>query len=242
MSADTTPKPLPENPNISHLKKQAKQLKKAYVAGTPEAVDRVNRILTDVTGAGEFSLRDAQLVVAREYGFDGWHGLITEVGERMVGQRDLHRWFGTQLNNATWDVISDGSVGLDSPVEDRERALYSAYASAYHWRVAGSEENAARGEHLISRMATVVGDPALALRHAERCLEIIEANQQRMADWDAPFGFEALARAHAALGHTGEASTALDRARELTRQVAGPGDREVLEAELARGPWFGLSM
>ncbi len=101
MSADTAPKPLPENPNISHLKKQAKQLKKTYVAGVPEAVDRVNRIAADLIGAEDFTLRDAQLVIAREYGFEGWHGLITEVGERMVDQRDLHRWFGTQLNNAT---------------------------------------------------------------------------------------------------------------------------------------------
>jgi hypothetical protein len=33
----------------------------------------------------------------------------------------------------------------------------------------------------------------------------------------------------------------LARARELTDQVAGEGDRAVLGDELAKEPWFGLS-
>ena len=242
MSTDTTPRVLPDSPSISHLKKQAKALRKAFVAGEPSAKQRVESILPHIDETSELSLRDAQLVIAREYGYDGWYQLITDVGEKMVETRDLHQWFGTQLNNATWDTIAAGSVGPASSPSEREMAMYSAFASAYHWRIVGNEANKARGEHLISRMATVVGDPATALVHAERCLEIVEQNPSQMSDWDAPVGYEALARAKAALGDTDAALTALAQAKDLTATVADDGDRSVLEEELARGPWFGLEV
>jgi hypothetical protein len=182
------------------------------------------------------------LIIAREYGFDGWHQLNTVVGEQMVDRRDLHRWFGVQLNNGMWDAIADGSVGPTSPTSDREDALYSAFASAYHWRMVGTEANKARGEHLISRMATVVGERELALHHATRCLEIIAQSPDEMSDWDAAFGYEASARANAALGRMDLARDALATAKELTSQVAEVEDRRILNQELEREPWFGLSV
>lgn len=233
-------KPLPENPSLGHLKKQAKALKKAYLAGDPDAITRVDTFHPSAADLDEITLRDAQVTVAREYGFDGWHQLNQEVGERLVEQRDLHRWFGTNLNNGTWNAIADGSVGPQSSADDRELFLYSAYASAYHWRIVGNQANAARGEHLISRAASVVGEPDVALRHARRCLEIIERNPGEVADWDAPFGYEALARAYAGLGELGRAAEARATAIELTNNVAEDGDRGVLMEELERGPWFGL--
>jgi hypothetical protein len=189
---------------------------------------------------GAFTLRDAQATLAREYGFEGWHQLNTEVGERMVDERDLHRWFGVQLNNGMWDNIESADVGPGSPLEDREMMLYSAYASAYHWRHVGNHANYARGEHLISRMAIKIGETELALRHARRCLEFIAAYPEDMEDWDAPFGHEAKARALAASGDTTGGREHLTMAEQLTAAVADPADREVLEAELTREPWFGL--
>lgn len=236
----SVPRVLPANPNISHLKKQAKSLRKAYAAGDPAAAARVAAVHPDPIGVTEYTLRDAQLTLAREYGFDGWHDLNTAVGERMVEERDLHRWFGTQLNNGTWGIIADASVGPDSPLTDREDALYSAYASAYHWRMVGNEANRARGEHLISRVATVVGEYDLALRHAERCRDIVEEFRDEMADWDEPFAYEAMARANAALGRTDSAKAAFAVAEDLTRAVSQDDDRLVLVDELARDPWFGL--
>lgn len=242
--SDRSVKSLPANPNITHLKNQAKDLKRAVESGDPAALERVRAAHP---GSGDqpldpeaFTLRDAQLTIAREYGFDGWHQLNTEVGERMVEERDLHRWFGVQLNNSMWDAIEDDSLGAHSPVLERERLLYSAYASAYHWRNVGNEANYARGEHLISRMAARLGEAELALRHARRCLELIEQHPDAMEDWDAPFAHEALARAHAATGDLATARMHLETAAALTARVAGEGDRAVLEAELDRGPWYGL--
>jgi hypothetical protein len=240
MTSESEHRALPANPSISYLKKQAKRLKKAYASGDTDAARRVTLFHPGTAAITEFTLRDAQLTIAREYGFDGWHELNTAVGERMVEERDLHRWFGTQLNNGSWTVIADGSVGPDSPVSDRETALYSAYASAYHWRIVGSEANKARGEHLIARMAVAIGDPVLALKHADRCLEIIEDHPREMSDWDAPFAYEAIARANAALGRTETAMAARERA-DLTQAVSNEGDRNVLVQELEREPWFGLT-
>jgi len=239
-------KQLPANPNITHLKNQAKDLKRAVAESDPAAVARATSFHPSISkdpatlDPSAFSLRDAQATLAREFGFDGWHQLNTEVGERMVDQRDLHRWFGVQLNNGMWDNIESPDVGPGSPQEDREMMLYSAYASAYHWRHVGNRANAARGEHLISRMAVKIGENALAVRHARRCLELIATHPDDMEDWDAPFGHEALARALAATGDPAGGREHLSLAEQLTAEVADPADREVLEAELTREPWFGL--
>lgn len=233
---------LPVNPNLTQLKKQAKELKDGVVAGDPESISRGHASHPDgdelePTG---FTLRDAQLTLAREYGFDGWGDLSRHVGEQMVDERDLHRWFGVQLNNAMWESIEDDGIGPETPALERERLLYSAYASAYHWRTVGTMANFARGEHLISRMAARIGDGSRALHHARRCLQLIEENPEAMADWDRPFAEEALARAYAAVGDEREARRHLEIARMLTADVEDEEDRSILEAELERGPWFGL--
>lgn len=236
---------LPSNPNITQLKKQAKDLRRAVLTSDQTALERVYKSHPAYESAsdldpGSFTLRDAQLTLAREYGFDGWHRLSSHVVEQMIEQRDLHRWFGVELNNRMWDAIEDDTLGSHTPLLERERLLYSAYASAYHWRNVGSEANVARGEHLISRMAARLGEGELALRHARRCLELVEGHPDLMEDWDRAFAFEALARALAATGDLEEARSHLQRANEVVREVADPTDRAVVEAELARGPWFGL--
>ena len=236
---------LPANPNITQLKRQAKELKRAVSAGDAPALDRV-RLSHPSYSAGaavvpdDFTLRDAQVTIAREYGFDGWHQLSTQVGELMVDERDLHRSFGVQLNNDTWHKLEDESLDAHIAELDKERILYAAYASAYHWRNVGNAANFARAEHLISRVAARLGEGALALRHALRCLELVEANPDVVEDWDLAFAHEALARGLALVGDIPAARTHYERAVEMTRSVSGAQDREILEKELARGPWFGL--
>jgi len=232
-------KQLPTNPNITHLKRQAKDLKKGVAGGDQDAIGRV----AAVHGAepeGEFTLRDAQLVLAREYGFDGWHGLNTAVGEQMVEERDLHRWFGVQLNNGTWNAIDNAEIGPDSPLGDRETVLYGAYAGAYHWRQVPEPATTARGEHLIARTAIVVGFYDTARRHAERCLQLLDETPDEAEDWDWAFAHEAIARSAAALGDTEAAHSHHATASELGNAVADEVDRTIFLDELAREPWFGV--
>lgn len=72
-------KQLPPNPNLQYDKKQAKALLKAYQSGDAEAIQRVQlshprlQNLPDANiPISEFRLSDAQLVIAREYGFSSW--------------------------------------------------------------------------------------------------------------------------------------------------------------------------
>jgi hypothetical protein len=224
------------NPNISHLKKQAKDLKRAAEGGDHAALER---LATAGANGEKFSLRSAQLVIAREHGFDGWQELIEEAGERMVDLGDVHRWFGVHLNNEAWKAIDDQAVSPDDPPKRREEALYRAYASAYHWRQVGNPMNHGRGEHLISRTAVLVGSTELAIRHAARYLELIDTHPDLAEDWDHAFAHEAMARALAMAGDARARSERLE-AERLCALIAEEGERVIVEGELAREPWFGL--
>jgi hypothetical protein len=79
-------KQLPSQPNLEQLKKQAKDLRKLHASGDAEAIRRTREShsqLVDEPDAAirdaEFSLSDAQLVIAREYGFESWPKLKEHV-------------------------------------------------------------------------------------------------------------------------------------------------------------------
>jgi ankyrin repeat protein len=60
-----------EHPNLDQLRRQAKELLEAFTAGEHAAVAEVNAHYRDADPAN-FALHDAQLVLARSYGFDSW--------------------------------------------------------------------------------------------------------------------------------------------------------------------------
>ncbi|HWF07880.1 MAG TPA: ankyrin repeat domain-containing protein [Bryobacteraceae bacterium] len=60
-----------EHPDLKQLKRQAKQLLNAFEAGDSAAVAQVDAHY-DGAQAATFGLHDAQLVIARSYGFDSW--------------------------------------------------------------------------------------------------------------------------------------------------------------------------
>ncbi len=69
---------LPLEPNLDQLKNQAKDLLKAHKASDTEAIQRVRESHPGWSGA-KLRLSDAQLVIAREYGFASWPKLKTHV-------------------------------------------------------------------------------------------------------------------------------------------------------------------
>src|SRR2546425_11245512 len=94
----TTSKPLPARPSLESLRKQAKKL----------ARDR------------SVSLRDAQLVLAREYGFAGWQDLTAEVSKRLGKGLE---WAATQARR----VIHDNDV-------ERLKQLLAEYPALLSWQ------------------------------------------------------------------------------------------------------------
>ena len=228
-------KTLPENASLGQLRAQAKELRRAYAGGSTAALARVRAARPDSEPAADIPLREAQYVIAREYGFEGWRELVEAAVNRQSNGRDLNRWFAVELNNGTWDVIEAG-LSDDSPREEREQALYAAYASTYHWMQAGNVANHGRGEYLIATVAVAIGELEVAARHAARCAELIAAYPAAFTDWDAAFSAEALARIASRAGAV-DAAELKAEARRLAEAVAGDEDRRICLERLAAEPW-----
>lgn len=84
-----SPATLPPNPNLEQLKKQAKSLIKGLRSADPASAHRLRQTLShlsewtdDEIFQTKFSLKNAQLVVAREYGFERWADLKWHVESR----------------------------------------------------------------------------------------------------------------------------------------------------------------
>lgn len=114
----TPSKSLPARPSLESLRKQAKKLTRDVAAGSDDATARVQAHLPDVEAAS-LSLRDAQLVVAREYGFRGWTDLVAEVHVR-TGQ------------GLAWAASRAAALIHDNDVEKLNQ-LVSAYPALLSW-------------------------------------------------------------------------------------------------------------
>ena len=69
-------RPLPEDPSLENLKKQAKGLLKSVRAGAGEALAQVRELHPRAEAVlQEFTLSEAQLVIARSYDFASWSRL-----------------------------------------------------------------------------------------------------------------------------------------------------------------------
>lgn len=141
-----------------------------------------------------------------------------------------HRSLGVALYNDTWRLLEKERT----PDEDDE-LLHQAHASAFHWLKAPECEpkNRARGEWMCSRVYSVLGRAEPAVHHAERCLAITETSPENMEEFDLPFAYEALARAHGVAGDAGESDRYRALAREGAEQMTDAEDREIVLADLA---------
>lgn len=226
---------LPADAGLGQLRNQAKELRLAVLGDRPGARDRA-ALAGPVDPAG-FTIRHAQQVIAREYGFRRWQDVVSAFGSRQPRERDLHRWFAVELNNELGDLLFD--LTPRSPRAEQDRALYQAYAACYHWLEAGTPANHGRAEYSIARTALAIGRPRVAVEHAARYAELIDEHPDAFADWDRAFAAEIQARTAAALGAP-EAGELAARAHALAEQVADPDAREVVQDRLSLGPWFGL--
>jgi tetratricopeptide (TPR) repeat protein len=141
-----------------------------------------------------------------------------------------HRHLGVDLYNDTWRLLEKERT----PEEDDE-LLHQAHASTYHWLQAPECEpkNRARGEWICARAYAVLGRAEPALHHAERCGAIVQANPDNMDEFDLPFAYEALARAHLVAGAEDEAERYERLARETGAAMTDPEDLEHFEEALS---------
>jgi Ankyrin repeats (many copies) len=124
----TTSKSLPHRPSLESLHKQAKKLARDIDTGDADAIARAQLQLPNI----ELPLtqRNAQLVIAREYGFAGWQDLTAEVSKRL----------GKGLDRA---VAQSRQVIHDNDVE-RLKQLLAEYPALLSWH-GGNIEGAEHG-------------------------------------------------------------------------------------------------
>jgi hypothetical protein len=118
----TASKSLPARPSLESLRKQAKKLTRDVAAGDAEAIARARVHLPHVELV--LTQRNAQLVIAREYGFAGWRDLTAEVSKRL--DRGLE-WAITQARR----IIHDNDV-------ERLKQLLAEYPALLPW---GSDDD-----------------------------------------------------------------------------------------------------
>lgn len=149
---------------------------------------------------------------------------------------EAHKHFAKSINGRVWDLLQKSTR---SPQEDEEM-LHAAHACTYHWRFVGTAVHQQRGEWLISHVHVALGHANEALRHAERCFEITQANKELMQDFDIAYAFEAIARAQAMLGDEKIALQFYDLAQQAGNAIADAEDRSIFRGDFHGGDWFGL--
>jgi hypothetical protein len=149
---------------------------------------------------------------------------------------EAHHYFAVDFHGKTWDLLDK----KDRTADENERMLDYAHSSLAHWRTAGAEIHHQRGEWLVTRVYTVIGDKANALKHALRCLDLFETKRSLMADIDAAFTYEAVARACALSGDRVRAQDFIEKAQTTGQLIADDKDREAFLLEFNSGEWYGV--
>ena len=148
-----------------------------------------------------------------------------------------HRMLAIEANNSTWEFL-DREPGSLSEL-DNEEMTRRAYAAAYHWSRAENATviNEVRASWLIAKVWIHQSRGDIALPISIRCIDLCLANN--IADFDLAYVYEAKARSLACIGDLGGAREAKQFASLVA--IADEEDRKLVQADLAKGPWFKLS-
>jgi ankyrin repeat protein len=111
--------------DLAQLKRQAKELLKAFTTGDADAIAEVDSHHHGVIGA-TFALHDAQLVLARSYGFDSWPTLKAYV-DGVTVRRLVEAVRAGDIRTVTSMLSARPElVHLDVSENDEHRALHHA--------------------------------------------------------------------------------------------------------------------
>src|ERR1700747_2301612 len=147
---------LPANPNVDHLKYQAKDLLKERTARTPGVAQLIRefhprfRLATDTEiFDAQLRLSDAQLTIAREYGFPSWARLKRHIEKPALSDR-LDLPHQERIEDAIFrravEILDTGDLaGL--------RAHLSSHPNLLHQRVVFEGGNYFRNPSLLEFIA-----------------------------------------------------------------------------------------
>jgi tetratricopeptide (TPR) repeat protein len=149
---------------------------------------------------------------------------------------EAHRRFAKSCNAKVWELLEKSPR---SPAENEE-LLLAAQASLYHWQQLGTTPNIQRGHWLLARVYTILREPAGAMKHATRCIELTKAHMSEMKDFDIAYAFEAMARTYALLGDRMNSKEYYDLALRVGQAIKNSVDKELFMSDFAKGEWFGV--
>jgi len=151
----------------------------------------------------------------------------------IINEAAAHKKFAADCFNKIWTLFEKTNRTQD----ENELMIHLAHTSLYHWLQVGTPVNEQRGEWMLARVYTVLGDYFKSLHHAKRCLALTEKHQ--LKDFDLAYGYEAMARAYALNQMPVECKKYLKLARKAGTRIANKEDREVFMNDLSSEPWFG---
>ncbi|MBV9146616.1 MAG: ankyrin repeat domain-containing protein [Acidobacteria bacterium] len=132
-------KPLPANPNLEHLKYQARDLLREHAAGEMQAAQRIREFHPRFQSAddsaiftSQLQLADAQLVIARERGFASWARLKRRV-EKPTRADDLslpqHERIEDNVFRQAVDLLDAGdAAGLATHLKQHPNLVHKRVA------------------------------------------------------------------------------------------------------------------
>ncbi len=144
-----------------------------------------------------------------------------------------HKFIASELNQCAWALLENESR---SP-EENDEMLHVAHASLWHWLQAGSKVHHQRGLWLLGRVHVLLGKREAAMYYARQTMDLTEAHQEDMADFDHAYAFELLARATLLAGEDGEAAVLFERAARLGQLIHGEQNRKILFTDLKAIPY-----
>ena len=221
---------LPSSPDFRQLRNQAKELLRAVGERDPEAArrfmashPRMMGFTADQIAEADCKLADAQLVLARELGFDTWAALKRHVEATAASSVDLHDLVTRDDPDAWQAAVAKEPGAVNQP---SEAGLPPLYTAALYGNRAAVDFLLARGAFVDIFAAAYLGRPADAEALLNRDPALVNA---KTAD-----GMTALQYA-ARAGH-------LEVARELILHGAdvnaqADGTRSSIGEACHGGPW-----
>lgn len=137
-----------------------------------------------------------------------------------------HKYFATHCFNSAWDLIDK----TNRTPEDDQLMVALTHASIYHWlnRPDCTNKNLSIGYWQASRIQSLLGHPAEAVRHAEECLRY----SSDLEPFYVGYAYEALARAAALIGQNQQASEYRAQAEAQAARVENDNARAMLLKDL----------
>jgi hypothetical protein len=151
--------------------------------------------------------------------------------DKKMTLKEFHTKIARETNNGIWPALDN-----DNPTkEELEEAMHMAHTARYHWSKVGTKVNLVRAEYMLARVYAHMKRPEPALFHANRGYELAkeaEKTDENWKDWDMPFIYEALAKAHAAAGNKDECKKWVKTAQKAIDAIADVQDKQICQGEL----------